>query len=191
MATRERVRCGARQRCAASNNTNNGHRSVGTTVNNPLNFPASLWYQYTGAQTWIFTTPENPKNAGLPLASLYRLSFACNHPQYSNASSPTACANNPEHTDTTYTTDIAGLNAFLTAGYRWDGVEGYIYPKTQSQPLGSVRLMRKYNPARDDHAIFPETELTNMVNEGYTQNSGSDWLGYVYPNATGNVPTIQ
>ena len=67
-----------------------------------------------------------------------------------------------------------------------------LYPiPTQSQPLGSVRLMRKYNPARDDHAIFPESELTNMANEGYTQNSGSDWLGYVYPNATGNVPTIQ
>lgn len=173
------------------NNASNGYLSVGTTVNGYLNFPASLWYQYTGAQTWIFTTPENPKNAGLPLAPLYRLSFACNHPQYSNASSPTACANNPEHTDTTYTTDIAGLNAFLTVGYRLDGVEGYIYPKTQSQPLGSVRLMRKYNPARDDHAIFPETELTNMVNEGYTQNSGSDWLGYVYPNSTGDVPVIQ
>ena len=30
-----------------------------------------------------------------------------------------------------------------------------------------------------------------MANEGYTQNSGTDWLGDVYPNATGNVPVIQ
>ena len=66
-----------------------------------------------------------------------------------------------------------------------------MYPKSQPQPAGTVRLMRKYHPARDDHAIFPETEVTNMANQGYTDNSGSDWLGYVYPNTNGAVPTIQ
>jgi len=30
-----------------------------------------------------------------------------------------------------------------------------------------------------------------MAAQGYTQNSGSDWIGYVYPNTTGNVPAIQ
>jgi hypothetical protein len=50
--------------------------------------------------------------------------------------------------------------------------------------------MRKYNPTRDDHAIFPESWLTYFTSLGYTQNSGSDWLGYVYPNSTGGVPTI-
>jgi hypothetical protein len=48
--------------------------------------------------------------------------------------------------------------------------------------------MRKYNPTRDDHAIFPESELAAMASQGYTQNSGSDWLGYVYPNLTGAMP---
>lgn len=71
-----------------------------------------------------------------------------------------------------------------------DGIEGYIYPKTVTQPIGTVRLMRKYNPARDDHAIFPETALSAMTAQGYTENSGSDWLGYVYPNTTANVPVI-
>ena len=47
----------------------------------------------------------------------------------------------------------------------------------------------KYNPTRDDHAIFPETALSTMIMQGYTQDSGSDWLGYVYPN-TGPVPVI-
>jgi len=28
-----------------------------------------------------------------------------------------------------------------------------------------------------------------MAAQGYTQNSGSDWIGYVYTN--GNVPVIQ
>ncbi len=71
-----------------------------------------------------------------------------------------------------------------------DGIEGYIYPKTVTQLTGTVWLMRKYNPARDDHAIFPETALSAMTAQGYTQNSGSDWLGYVYRNSTGNVPVI-
>jgi hypothetical protein len=76
-------------------------------------------------------------------------------------------------------------------GYKLDGIEGYLYPKTLPQPAGTVRLMRKYNPARDDHAIFPESQLSAMAAQGYTQNSGSDWIGYVYPNTNGNVPVIQ
>jgi hypothetical protein len=67
-------------------------------------------------------------------------------------------------------------------GYRPDGIEGYIYPTTLRQPSGTVKLMRRYNPARDDHAIFPETELAAMIAQGYTDFSGSGWLGYVYPN---------
>ena len=122
---------------------------------------------------------------------LFRLSFACNNAQYSNANAAMACANNPQHTDTTYTTDQAGINSFVGIGYRLDGIEGYIYPKNLAQPVGSVRLMRKYNAAPDDHAIFPEPLLTQYQNDGYTLNSGSDWLGYVYQNTNGNVPTIQ
>ena len=80
----------------------------------------------------------------------------------------------------------------MGVGYNLDGVEGYIFPKTMSQPSGTVRLLRKYNPARDDHAIFPEiTSIVNdMWNQGYTENSGSDWLGWVYPNY-GYQPTVQ
>lgn len=92
--------------------------------------------------------------------------------------------------DTTYTADPTGVAAYQSAGYKLDGIEGYIYPKTITQPLGTVRLMRKYNPQRDDHAIFPETALSAMTAQGYIQNSGSDWLGYVYRNTTGNVPVI-
>jgi serine protease len=51
--------------------------------------------------------------------------------------------------------------------------------------------MRKYNPTRDDHAIFPEPLLSQYQADGYTLNTGSDWLGYVYQNTNGNVPTIQ
>ena len=51
--------------------------------------------------------------------------------------------------------------------------------------------MRKYAVSRDDHAIFPENEFATYFSQGYTENSGSDWLGYVYPNSGGTTPTIQ
>lgn len=140
------------------------------------------------AQVWIFGTEENPKSASVPLAPLYRLSWKCG---MASSSPPAICSSNPYHADFTYTADPAGVAAFQSVGYMLDGIEGYIYPQTFTQPLGTVRLMRKYNPTRDDHAIFPESELNNMAAQGYTVNSGSDWLGYVYPNTNGNVPAIQ
>lgn len=140
------------------------------------------------AQVWIFGTEENPKSASVPLAPLYRLSWKCG---MASSSPPAICSSNPYHVDFTYTADPAGVAAFQSVGYMLDGIEGYIYPQTFTQPLGTVRLMRKYNPSRDDHAIFPESELSNMIAQGYTVNSGSDWLGYVYPNTNGNVPAIQ
>ena len=93
--------------------------------------------------------------------------------------------------DTTYSTDQAGINAFVGVGYKLDGIEGFIYPKTIAQPAGTVRLMRKYAVSRDDHAIFPESEYYTYATQGYTENSGSDWLGYDYPNSTGTTPSIQ
>ena len=163
------------------------YASVGTSV--PYNnFPGTPYYAGTGAQAWIFSTSENPLS-GTPLSPLFRLSFACTHPA-SPVAQPAACASYPEHMDSTYTTDAAGVAAFQSVGYLLDGIEGYIYPKTQAQPTGTVRLMRKYNSTRDDHAIFPETLLPQYASEGYTENSGSDWLGYVYPNY-GTKPTVQ
>ena len=51
--------------------------------------------------------------------------------------------------------------------------------------------MLKYAVSRDDHAIFPETEFATYAIQGYTENSGSDWLGYVYPNSGGTTPSSQ
>jgi len=139
------------------------------------------------AAAWIFTTPQNPKNASVPLVPLYRLSWKCGD---WTPSPPTVCSSVPGAMDTTYTADAAGIAAYESIGYKLDGIEGYIYPKTVTQPAGTVRLMRKYNPARDDHAIFPETVTSYFTSLGYTEDSGSDWLGYVYPNSTGGIPPI-
>lgn len=163
----------------------------GTTITGYSTFPGGYPAPHGGnapqAGAWVFTTPENPKNPYLPLVPLYRLSWKCGD---TTPSPPALCSSEPNHMDTTYTADSAGVSAYESLGYQLDGIEGYIYPKTMSQPTGTVKLMRKYNPARDDHAIFPETQLAYFAGLGYTQNSGSDWLGYVYPNSTGGVPSI-
>jgi serine protease len=100
-------------------------------------------------------------------------------------------ARSPSHSDTLLTAEREGVVAYGGYDYKLDGSEDYIYPKTLPQPQGTVRLMRKYNSIRDDHAIFPEPQLVSMLYLGYTENSGSDWLGYVYQNTNGNVPVIQ
>lgn len=76
---------------------------------------------------------------------------------------------------------MSGINILTSWGYKYEGIEGYIFPKHCPKPSGTVRLMRKYNRSRDDHAIFPEAMLSTMQNQGYTENSGNDWLDYVYP----------
>ena len=93
--------------------------------------------------------------------------------------------------NTTYTTDQVGITAFVGVGYELDGIEGFIYPKTAAQPAGAVRLTREYAISRDDHAIFPENEHVTYATQGYVENSGSDWLGYVYPTSTGTTPSVQ
>lgn len=159
----------------------------GAGINNYSSFPGGYPFTSPLAEVWLFTTPENPKSTSVSLVPLYRLSWKCG--DYT-PSPPVVCSSNPQHVDTTYTADPNGVAIYQSWGYRLDGIEGYLYPKTVTQPTGTVRLMRKYNPARDDHAIFPETALSAMAAQGYTQNSGSDWLGYVYRNSTGNVPVI-
>ncbi|MFY7857344.1 MAG: hypothetical protein ACOVQT_14490, partial [Rubrivivax sp.] len=165
--------------------------AYGTTVGGYGQFPDPIPPQFAFggsptvdrrplAEVYVFTTPSNPKSSSTPLAPLYRLSWKCG--DATPGGQPAICATHPGHIDVTYTADPAGVTAFEGLGYRLDGIEGYIYPKTLPQPAGTVRLMRKYNPLRDDHAIFPESKLAAMQAAGYVQDTGSDWLGYVYPN---------
>lgn len=137
------------------------------------------------AEVWVFTTNLNPANAAVPLTPLVRMSWRCGD----TAPNPAVCSTNPSHVDNVLVKDTEVGN-FQAAGYRVDGIEGYIYPNTAPQPLNTVRLLKRYNPALDDHAVFPETALSTMVANGYTTISGLDWLGYVYANpATGAMPT--
>jgi len=167
----------------------------GASLNDAYSIPGVTTYISPGypisnvpqAQVWVFTTPKNPKNAADPLVPLYRLSWKCGD---TTSTPPAVCTSTPQHMDVTYTADSAGVTAFKSLGYKLDGIEGYIYPKTSPQPSGTVKLMRKYNPTNDDHAIFPESQLTYMQGIGYTEDTGSDWVGYVYPNTSGTTPAI-
>lgn len=171
----------------------------GTTIYGYDSFPDipldwNTKYRLPQAEVWIFTTPQNPKNPSLPLTALYRFSWKCGDHPGTARPVPAVCATNPHHSDFAYATvdQPSEVNHFLVGmGYKLDGIEGYVYPKSMAQPPGTVRLMRKYNSARDDRAIFPETRLAAMMAEGYTLNTGSDWIGYVYPNTNGLVPAIQ
>jgi len=134
------------------------------------------------ASVYIFATDRSPN--GMPLVPLYRMSFKGTNPN-----------GNPNHRDTNYTTETAGLLAFKGVGYELDGTEGYIYkkctPEPSCMPAGTVRLYRRYNPQRDDFAIFPESELAQMVALGYTSNGGgNEILGYVYPNTDSDGDTL-
>jgi serine protease len=127
--------------------------------------------QIPRAAVFLFTNPSTflAADRKSQLVPLYRLSYVADS------------ATNPNNRDHTYTTDAAGIAAYQSVGYKLDGIEGYLYAKTATV-AGTVKLLRRYHPGRDDHAIFPESQLAAMLAEGYTQLSGSDWLGWVYPN---------
>jgi len=138
------------------------------------------------ASVYIFTGDRAPYTGAPPLVPLYRLSFMGTNPN-----------GNANHHDTTYTTDDNGVLAFKQVGYELDGIEGYIYARCAPNlepgciPPGAVRLYRRYNPQRDDFAIFPESELTAMVSQGYTSTGGiNEVIGYAYPNVDSDLDNV-
>lgn len=173
---------------AASNGSllpNNGgtvYAPVGTGLNSYTWFPGT--YAYANAQVWVFTTHTNPDNPSVELRPLYRLSYKCGDPlPFANP----VCDQNWQHVDHFYSTDINEVNTYVaSAGYKVDGIEGYVYPYGYPQPPGTEALIRAYHSARDDHAIFPSSEYINMDAQGY--NASVAYLGYVYRN-DGNRPS--
>jgi serine protease len=125
------------------------------------------------ASVYIFTTHRHPTNSTKTLAPLYRLSRTGVY-----------TGGNTRHVDHVYASSKAEVAAFKLKKYKLDGIEGYILPRNTpaSERKGAVKLYRKYNASRDDHAIFPASMLSAMISAGYSRNSGLEWIGYVYPN---------
>jgi subtilisin family serine protease len=166
------------------------YQSVGPSVAGYSQFPGfgcsvSPCTNAPRASVYIFTSDSAPYAGAPPLVPLYRLSFRGTNPANGN----------PLNRDLNYTTDVAGILAYKQAGYNLDGIEGYIYqrcsPEPSCIPPGAVRLYRLYHAGRDDHAIFPESELAQMQAAGYASEPGAnDWIGYVYPNVDSDFDTL-
>lgn len=137
----------------------------------------------TGAQAWVFATYQNPVTGG-NLLPLIRMSYKCGDPVLTP--NP-ACTSNPFHADHLLTTNTGNeVSAFIASGYQIDGIEGYVFDGAYPQPVGTERLVRAYNVATDDHAVFPLREQCNMAAVGYTFDV--TFLGYVYPVTTAAAP---
>jgi hypothetical protein len=143
------------------------------------------------AQLWIFTTDKNPISPGIPLSPLYRMSFKCG-----DAAPSLPCTANPVHVDHTYAVSAAEVQNFLQVGYKLDGLEGYLFPLNQPQPVGTVTVYRGYNGSvygepestADDWAVYPESELGTMAAQGFRTNLlWTGPIGYAYLN-TGPRP---
>jgi hypothetical protein len=149
---------------------------AGNSINGYTSFPGGT--QYPSAMVFLFTIPRD--TSGVPLVPLYRFSWKCGDP---TPLPPAICNTYPAHVSHVYSADtVNGLTYFKALGYKLDGIEGYIYPRTIAQPPGTVKLIRKYNPAADDYALFSEPYLSLFYGMGYTEDEGTEWIGYVYPN---------
>lgn len=152
---------------------------------------ASYEYPMAGdtamAEVWIFTTHVNPKSASTELVPLLRLSYSCE--DVAPPASPHAyCSANPLKIGHFYTTSKAEALTRTGQGYRYEGIEGYVYPTTLSQPAGTVALRRAYDPGTHTHVLFPIDREAYYASWGYTSDVVT--LGYVYRNvAPGNRPT--
>lgn len=156
----------------------------GSVVNAYPEFADSFLIGYIApkAQVWVFTTHNNPANSSVELLPLYRLSWKCGD------GGTSICAANPKHVSHFYTSSLSEAQSYIGSRYySFDGIEGYVYPWSgQSKPAGTTWLLRAYNATRDDYALFPEQEQTNMAAQGYVGSVA--YLGYVYLN-TGNRPS--
>jgi subtilisin family serine protease len=140
-------------------------------------FSPCLTYPQPRGIASILVSHSTPTLGGPELAPLYRYSFVCT----------TSCAN-PNHVSHVYSADSS--ENWASVGYELDGIEGYIFPKTQAQPIGTAKLCRKYDAARDDYILFlasgPNgTDCSASSDEtggNYQALSGfGDWIGWVYP----------
>jgi hypothetical protein len=132
----------------------------------------------------VFTSHVDPTNPTVELVPLYRMSWKCSG----------TCS----HVSHFYTTDPAGIAAYLALGYVVDGIEGYVFPSSKQQPPGTVKLCRKYAPSpRDDYILFAGTGTNGATcgdTDGFTRDGAgnlihdytwpvgsTEFIGWVYP----------
>ena len=187
------------------------YQTVGRSVPTYSAFPSiAEWHPPSPrAQLSVFTSHLNPFSS-TELIPLHRLSWRCpvsSYEQLNMYRSRSICSLNPSKAKHVYTTDATELASlklselgFSGASYVYDGIEGYVFPKTLAQPANTVKLCRKYNASTDDTILFPGTGPNGSVcgesdgaiacnggvqcsyGVGYSGTiGGTDFIGYVYP----------
>ncbi len=187
------------------------YQGIGSTIGQYTAYPAATCSPLPCSNTpkaiaVVMTVAANP-SGGTPLVPLYRMSYKCGDELVTsppNAANP-ICASSPSHLSHFYSTDptavavytgydISGTYVGGGLGYKLDGIEGFIYSTAVAQPSGTVRLCRKYDPARDDYVLFPGSGTGGLscsaTTDGYSGGNyyqtagGTDWIGWVYPAST-------
>lgn len=138
------------------------------------------------ANTFIMTTEYKTRASYPDLVPLYLLDRERNYPIGCNPSVPPCNANNRDYLLATGTGEVEALHA---AGYRYRGIEGYVYqrctPEPSCIPPGAEKLWRKCKTADDDCAVFLESQRATFEGMGYTATVPAGFpqhIGYAYPN---------
>jgi len=135
----------------------------------------------------VFVSHVNP-TGGTDLKPLYRYSYAC---------SATCTSGNVSHVGHVYSTDPS--ENWVERGYQLDGIEGYVYPAAASQPAGSAKLCRKFDPARNDYVLFLGRGAggtdCSASSDGFsggdyssTPAGGPDYIGWAFANTHSVAP---
>jgi serine protease len=92
------------------------------------------------------------------------------------------------HGDFILLTSAAQIDAAVAAGYRYGGLQGYVYgvcnPEPACRPAGTEGLHLMCNPQVSDCAAFLETDQAAFTAAGYTESFAvgtNSLLGYAYP----------
>ena len=133
----------------------------------------------------IFTTPTR---FGQSLVPLLRASYNAQNratlPSFDGGANNSARSSIVGHA---YATLDSEMSAFVSVGYVFDGIEGYLYPPTVSQPFGTIGVYRRYNASLDDYGLFTTAQLST-AGAGYAPMSGyQDLIGYACPNSVYQV----
>jgi hypothetical protein len=121
----------------------------------------------------VYTT-ENSPIAGATLVPLYRLTQVC-----------TGGANCKATRNFAYATGRAGVQSLESIGFQVDGVEGFVFSPSESQPANTLRLCMATDDARMDRILYAASscDRNQLVNDA-GQNTGGNYrnavtLGFV------------
>lgn len=141
------------------------------------------------AALYVLTTEFSPSYPGQLLPTPIPLYVVERTRPLPDGCTPADPPCNVENRDYSLVNSVTELEAAVAGGYNHRGRQGYLYPVCSPEPAcippGTVRVMRQCNPAIDDCAVFPESQLSLWLSRGYTQpmfSGGVTVLGYAYPN---------